>query len=92
MAWTVQYKNTKQVEKAVFKMTPSTRRAFGQAVLDLMNEGPWPKGWKVRELHGSYKGALSLNLDIRHRMTYSVFSGILTIEIIEVSTRENAYQ
>ncbi len=91
MHWTVKYRNTKEIEKAVFKLRPSTRRAFGQAIIDLKTEGPTPKGWQVKELSGDLKGIMSLRLDYRHRMIYSAFKEILTIEIVEVSTRERAY-
>lgn len=72
-------------------MRPSTRRAFAQAVMDLEREGPHPHGWYVKDLKGEYKSMMSLRLDYRHRMIYAVSHGILTIEIIEVTTRENAY-
>ncbi len=72
-------------------MRPSVRRSFAQAVLDLSTEGPRPQGWHVKDLVGDYKGFMSLRLDYRHRMIYSVFREILTLEIIEVSTRERAY-
>ena len=91
MAWAVQYRNTKQVEKAVSRMRPSVQRAFAQAVIDLKAEGPRPRGWNVKDLVGDYRGFMSLRLDYRHRMVYSVFRDILTIEIVEVSTREGAY-
>lgn len=92
MGWKVQYRNTKAIEKAVARMRLSVKRAFAQAVIDLENEGPRPHGWYTKELKGDYRGSMSLRLDYRHRMVYSVFSDILTIEIVEVSTRENAYQ
>lgn len=92
MSWTVRYRNTKQIEKAVSKMRPSVRRAFVEVVSDMMEQGPRPHGWLTKELQGSNRGLMSLRLDIRHRMIYSVFSGILLIEILEVITRENAYK
>jgi len=73
-------------------MRPSVRRAFGQAVIDLKSEGPRPVGWHVKDLFGDYRGMMSLRLDYRHRMIYSVFREILTIEVVEVSTREGAYR
>lgn len=91
MTWTVQYRNTKQIEKAVDKMRPSVRKAFAEAVIDLMEQGPKPHGWHTKELQGDYRGLMSLRLDFRHRMVYSAHSSELVIEIIEVSTRENAY-
>ncbi|MBI2335836.1 MAG: hypothetical protein HYU97_03630 [Deltaproteobacteria bacterium] len=92
MSWTVRYRNTKQIEKAVFKMRPSVRRAFAEAISDLIEQGPRPYGWHTKELQGNYKDMMSLRLDIRHRMIYSVFSKSLLIEIVEVTTRENAYK
>ena len=92
MAWTVRYRNTKEIERAVARMRPSARRAFAEAVLNLMAEGPRPHGWHTKELRGDYKGLMSLRLDFRHRMVYSVLSGELVIEVIEVTTRENAYK
>lgn len=91
MSWTVRYRNTKRIEKAVARMRPSVRRGFGRAVQDLVDQGPRPVGWQVKELRGDYAGLMSLRLDYRHRMIYSVFRQILTVEIIEVSTREGAY-
>ena len=87
----MKYRNTKRIENAVAKMRSSVQRAFAQAVIDLKSEGPRPEGWHVKDLVGNYKGLMSLRLDYRHRMLYSVFKDILTIEIIEVSTREGAY-
>jgi len=92
MSWTVKYRNVKKIEKAVSRMRPSVQRGFAQAVIDLKTEGPRPQAWHVKELVGDYKGFMSLRLDYRHRMIYSVFREILTLEIIEVSTREGAYQ
>ena len=91
MTWTVRYRNTKQIEKAISKMRPSVRKAFAEAVFDLIKQGPRPHGWHTKELQGDYKGLVSLRLDYRHRMIYSKQSDELVIEIIEVSTRENAY-
>jgi mRNA-degrading endonuclease RelE of RelBE toxin-antitoxin system len=73
-------------------MRPSVRRAFVQAVMDLKEEGPRPSGWIIKQLHGKFSDLVCLKLDYRHRMIYSVVSNVLTIEIIEVSTRENAYK
>ena len=73
-------------------MRPSVRRAFAEVLMNMTQEGPRPHGWHTKELQGSYKGLMSLKLDIGHRMIYSVFAGRLVIEIIEVTTRENAYK
>lgn len=73
-------------------MRPAVKRAFAQAMMDLRSEGPRPKGWYVKSLVGDYRGMMSLRLDYRHRMIYSVFQERLTIEVIEVSTREGAYR
>lgn len=73
-------------------MRPSVQRAFAQAVIDLQSEGPRPQGWQVKVLVGEYSGAMSLRLDYRHRMIYAVFRNVLTIELIEVSTREKVYR
>ena len=90
--WRVLYRDLKQVEKVVSGMRPSTKAAFYQAIKSLEAEGPTPKGWHVKALQENYKGRMSLRLDYRHRMVYEVLSGVLTITIIEVSTRENAYK
>lgn len=91
-SWTIKYRNTRQIEKVVSRMRPSVRRAFAEVVADMMAQGPRPHGWHVKDLQGDYQGMMSVRLDIRHRMVYSVFSGILVIEIVEVTTRENAYK
>ena len=73
-------------------MRPATRATFDRALEDLKAEGPSPKGWHVKALHGNYKGTLVMRLDIRHRVLYEVESGVLMITIVEVTTRENAYK
>ncbi|MBI4374250.1 MAG: hypothetical protein HY542_05170 [Deltaproteobacteria bacterium] len=92
MTWMVKYRDPKRIEKAISRMRPSVRRAFAQAVIDLKSEGPRPLGWHVKDLAADYRGMMSLRLDYHHRMVYSVVREILTIEIIEVSTREGAYR
>jgi uncharacterized membrane protein YbhN (UPF0104 family)/mRNA-degrading endonuclease RelE of RelBE toxin-antitoxin system len=92
VAWKIQYQNAKRIQKAVSKMRPSTRATFDRALEDLKAEGPSPKGWHVKALHGNYKGTMAMRLDIRHRVLYEVESGILMITIVEVTTRENAYK
>lgn len=91
MAWTVLLKDPKRIEKAVDKLRPSTKVAFRKAVQDMREEGPSPKGWVVGPLHGAMKGLMKLKLDYRHRMIFEVTANVLTITIIEVSTREGAY-
>lgn len=92
MSWFVRYKNQKKIEKSVLKMRPTTRRDFLRAVKDLMEEGPHPTGWNTKVLKGKYSGCISLRIDYRHRMIYEAYRDIVTIVIIDVSTRENAYQ
>jgi mRNA-degrading endonuclease RelE of RelBE toxin-antitoxin system len=91
MKWTVLFKDPKRIEKAVDKLRPSTQVAFRRAIQDLQTEGPSPGGWRTKPLKGEMAGFFSLRLDYRHRMIYEVSHGILTITIIEVSTREGAY-
>lgn len=91
MNWIVRYRNTKRIEKTVAKLRPATRRAFAEAIRNLAEQGPKPFGWHVKELKGNYLGFMSMRLDYRHRMIYSIFEKMLTIEIIEVTTREGAY-
>ena len=91
MSWQVAFRDPKKIEKAVDKLRPSTKVAFSRAIGDLRIEGPTPKGWHTKMLKGELQGMMSLRLDYRHRMIYEVIRGILTIVIIEVSTREGAY-
>lgn len=70
---------------------PSTQVAFYQAIEDLKREGPRPLGWQTKCLKGEYQGAISLRIDYRHRMIYEVFSGVLTIMVLQVTARKNAY-
>ena len=48
-------------------------------------------GWNAKPLKGMTGELWRLWLDYRHRMIYSVSQGMLTITVIEVSTREGAY-
>lgn len=92
MTWTIKYKNSRKIEKAVLKMRPVTRLAFLRAIQDLRKYGPRPNNWRVKELKGEYAGVFSLRIDYRHRVLYKVFKNILTILIIDVNSREKAYQ
>jgi mRNA-degrading endonuclease RelE of RelBE toxin-antitoxin system len=87
----VVFSNPKKLEKAVDKFRPSTKVAFRKAIEDMRAQGPNPLGWYTKPLKGDYRSFMSLRLDYRHRMIYQVSHGILTITVIEVSTREGAY-
>lgn len=92
MAWTVLLRDPKRIDKIVERLRPSTQAAYYEALEDLMKEGPSPKGWITEPLHGHLKGLMKLKLDYRHRMIYEVAANVLTITVIEVSTREGAYR
>lgn len=89
--WVVKYRNAKEIGKTVQRMRPSTQVAFYRAVDCLKMEGPRPKGWFTKVLKGSLRGKVALRLDYRHRMIYEVYEGILTICILQVSSRADAY-
>lgn len=91
VGWTVTFKDPKRIEKSVLKLRPSTQVAFRRVIQDLRAEGPMPQGWRTKQLKRGYRNLMSLRLDYRHRMIYEVSHNVLTIMIIEVSTREKAY-
>jgi len=92
MIWIVKYKNKRKIDKVVSKLRPSTQAALYNAIEDLKSEGPNPKFWETTELKGKLKGIYRLKIDYRYRMFYEVLKNILTITIVEVSTREKAYK
>jgi mRNA-degrading endonuclease RelE of RelBE toxin-antitoxin system len=91
MQWMVRFKDPGQVEKTVMRLRPSTQVAFRQAILDLQDQGPVPRGWLTKRLKGEYQKCMSIRLDYRHRMIYQVFREKILILIISVSTRAGAY-
>lgn len=88
MKWTVLY--DKKIERQVRKLRTSTKRAFVQAVLDLQEQGPFPKFWDVKKMQG--EESIRMKLDHRHRMIYQSSDRVLKITILQVSTREGAYK
>lgn len=92
MKWKVQYKNERQIKKAIRSMRPSTREAFFNAIMDLQEEGPFPKGWVAEPLKRDLKGKIKLRLDRNHRVIYEVEDNVLTITIIKAGPRGSIYK
>ena len=92
MVWIVKYKNKRKIDNVVSKLTPSTQTSLYNAIEDLKSEGPNPNFWETTELKGKLKGIYRLKIDYQHRMFYEVSKKILTITIVEVSTREKSYK
>ena len=78
----------KSVVKDIRKLPKGVVEILGQLRLDLEAEGPTPKGWIVKHVHGR-PGVYAVRLKREYRALYEVVTP--TIIIVSVSHRREAY-
>lgn len=84
-------KISRKLEKSLQKLPIEIGRIFENLIVDLENEGPFPKGWQIGHLAGRYKGYLKVRLKREYRAIYRYESKIITIHIEKVAHRKESY-
>lgn len=81
----------RDMDKMMRRLPRDVGLLFSMLVEDLENEGPFPKGWQIGHLHGSWKGFLKAKLKRDYRVIYRYESNAITIYVEKISDRKDSY-
>lgn len=82
----------REVQKKLKYLPIEVGKIFKEFITDLRKEGPFPKGWQVEQLKGSFKKFLKAKIKRNYRVIYHYESELITIFIEKVSHRKDIYR
>lgn len=87
MSYTVYYKRS--AEKELAAIPQKFREKIKAAVLDLANN---PRPYGCKKMSAEYDGFYRLEVASGYRVVYTVDDGTVTVVVVEITTRQNAYK
>ena len=84
MTWTLHY--TRQAQKDAKKLASSGLKSKAQALLVILEKGPWQNPPPVEKLVGDLSGAYSRRINIQHRLVYQVLEAEKAVKILRLWT------
>jgi toxin YoeB len=77
---------TKQAQKDATKLAAAGLRSKAEHLLDILQTNPYQNPPPYEKLMGDLAGALSLRINIQHRIVYQVFEEERAVKVIRMWT------